>query len=183
MLYIKSITKWLIKWTAYNGTMATIIQLAEKSKWKIWKPDTIIEKIKEYNLEYVLFRWSITENPDIKPIITWLSWIRYKAIVETDASDSIEPIRNIKWISFIIHTTAPTEKTNTVNLKNFQNVKAEDEVIFELNTQEDYDNTMQFLKNVNIIKPIVTFVVPSEWDLLEKLYSIKTLSRVRVLVA
>lgn len=159
MLNVKSMSKWVVNTGCNTWLLATVIILAEKGKGKIMKDNTVIDRIKDNWIEAVFFQWSIKENTDLKVMSIGLQSIRHKVIIQTDASDDIEAFRTIRGLAFSLKVTPPTKEKNTVNVRNLSLLKETDELLFTINSEEDYINTIYFLKNKLTVKPIVSFVL------------------------
>ena len=164
MLKVKSIkTNVVISWL-YMGYPATVITLLKNGKKT--EQNDVIDVIKANGHKTVVINWSITENPEVKPLIVGLTSVGYKVLVSTEWSDDIEPLRTIRNCNFLLKITPPTEKENNVNVRMLQYLKDTDELFFVLENAEIYASALMFLNSRIITKPTVTFIV-EEWSALK----------------
>ena len=166
MLKVKSIKSNVVISWLYMGYPATIITLLKNGKKT--EENEVIDAVKEKGHKVVVINGNITENPEVRPLILWLSSVWYKIIVSTEGHDDITPLRSVRNCNFLIKITAPTETQNSVNASMLPYLKPEDELLFILDTDTQYENTIRFLNSKMITKPTITFVVEEGSKMKEK---------------
>lgn len=119
----------------------------------------IVDSIRSSGMKLVAFSVNIAENPDIRTMASGLVSIGFKVVIFTSAKDSIETIRSTKNVSFVLNTVPPTESQNNVNAKNLPLLKEDDELVFSIGSEQDYDDARTFLKGKVMTRPTVIFDV------------------------
>jgi len=162
MLKVKSIKTNVLTGSLYTWIPVTIVTLLKNGKKT--EENDVVEAIQENGHKTVVIKGNITENPEVKTLITWLTNIGYTVMVLTDGADDIWPLRATRNCNFIVKIVPPTESVNNVNIGMLQYLKNSDEIVFNISDMKVYNEALQFLADRSITKPVVTFIV-SEWSL------------------
>ena len=180
MLRVKSIKTNLVVSGLYMGYPATVIKLLRNGKNT--EQNEVVDAIKENGHKTVVIKGAIMENPEVKTLITGLSSIGHTVIVCTDGADDIGPVRGVRNCYFQVKITPPSSKGNNNNVGMLGYLKPEDELLFVIDSEETYTNSLSFLTARIITKPTVTFMVEED-ELKDKILadSIKFRFKCRIL--
>ena len=160
MLNVKSIKINTIVSGLYAWYPATFVNLLRNGKKT--EQNDVVEAIKENWLKTIVITGGINKNPEAKVLISWLCSIGYLVILYTDSSDDIWPLRGIKNCNFVIKTTAPNERENEINFNTMNCLKPTDELLFEIDNAQTYEEVLTFLTSRPTTQPTVTFIVSDE---------------------
>jgi len=163
MLNVAQIKKMFLKEGNNSGKACIYIEIVDRET-DVEKMDlnTLLTEIFSMSkLKTVVIKGRMSDNPEIKPLITGLVAKGKYVTFITSAREDIGPIRPLPRVGIILTLVPPNKKKNVVRLANLPLLKEDDELKFLLKNMNDYRDAKLFLKSKTITRPTIIFGINS----------------------
>lgn len=171
-MLVESISNSVFPKGPFAGRATCMVSLSKKGQEM--EINDVVKEVLSSSQKLVTFKGKLVDNPEVRTILQGLVSKGKTCVLVTDASDSIETIRNIRNCFVYLITVPPSEESNHhVNAKNFPLLKQGDVVALQVKDVKAYDDAVVFVKSRLITKPTVLFEFKEEEDrseILEKRY-------------
>lgn len=151
-----TITPRLIQEGASVGTPCLFVDLLDDTG-KEMETNEIMNVLVNSKTKHVVFNARPSETPDVCTMIRGLASKSRIPTLQTFGNEKIDPFRIIRGARMFVTTDIPDKQTGSVQFGNFALYKEDDQVLFSIGTEEDYDKVVGFLTARTITRPTILF--------------------------
>lgn len=120
--------------------------------------ENVYEDVLRSKLTTVVVVGKLSEEPELKTLITNLTKKGKFVVFITSAAEDVTPLRTCRNLKFTLKVAkAPNSKENTVNQRSLNVLQVGDEIIISLKNIKQYEEAKEYLKGRVITNPTVTF--------------------------
>ncbi len=117
----------------------------------------ITEVLKFDKVKNVAVFGKLSEEPEIKTLITGLAAKGKRIIFSTPATEDIGPVRPVPNISFVLGMKPPTKQVNNIRISNMALLKEGDELKIAISNLQDYEDAKIFVRSRSFTLPTILF--------------------------
>jgi len=121
--------------------------------------DVVTQILKFDKIKRILIYGNLSEEPEIKPLVSGLVHQGKHVIFHISAMEDIGPLRSLPRVRFILKMRPPTDKRNTLRITNLALLKEDDELRLIVDNMQDYNDAKVFLGSRNLVLPTVLFSI------------------------
>lgn len=107
--------------------------------------------------KYVMVRGNLSTHSGIRNFINGLSMKGKTVIFFTDSSEDVGPVLMARNIHLVILADPPTAEKNNIHMSLFRFLRDKDEVDFQIQTLDKYEQVREYLKGRTVINPVIIF--------------------------
>lgn len=159
-LSVKTVAKALFPFGEYHGVPCLYIAQGEKGLDRELNTSELFNLVMSYTkFRHVWIDAEITqENPDFFQFIVGLAKRgTHKVILRTPANSDVSSFKILRNVSILLIATPPSQNGVPVKLSNWGVLTEGDALIYKIASIEDYEKTLEILKDKNLSRPSVIF--------------------------